>query len=79
MPESGQPTLTAQLTALLQDILRQVDAPGLRLVSGSADGSHPSDYDQSVLKKMIDPKRPWRHLEWIRMVDSSHACLSSTP
>jgi hypothetical protein len=78
MPEPGQPTLTAQLTALLQDILRQVDAQGLRLVSVSDDGYHPSDYDHSVLKKMIDPKRPWRHLAWIRIVDYSHACLSIT-
>jgi hypothetical protein len=29
-----------------------------------------------LLKKMIDPKRPWRHLEWIRIVDYYHACLS---
>ena len=62
-------TLTAQLTALLQDILRQVDAHGLRLVYVSDDGYHPSDYYHSVLKKMIDPKRPWRHLKWIRIVD----------
>jgi hypothetical protein len=75
MPEPGQPTLTAQLTALLQDILRQVDAQGLRLVYVSDDGYHPSDYYHSVLKKMIDPKRPWRPLEWIRIVDYYHACL----
>jgi hypothetical protein len=30
------------------------------------------------LKKMIDPKRPWRHLEWIRIVDYSPACLYIT-
>ena len=43
MPEAGQPTLSKQLTALIQDILRHVDSPGLRLVSISDDGSHPSD------------------------------------
>ena len=32
MPESGQGTLTAQLTALLKAILSQVDSDGLRLV-----------------------------------------------
>ena len=69
MPEPEQPTLMAQLTALLQDILRPVDAQGLRLVYVSDDGYHPSDYYHSVLKKMIDHKRPWRHLEWIRIVD----------
>lgn len=32
MPASGQTTLTTHLTALIQDILQQVDASGLRLV-----------------------------------------------
>jgi hypothetical protein len=43
MPEAGQPTLTAQLTTLLQDILSHVDAQDLRLVSVSDDGYPPSD------------------------------------
>ena len=75
MPESGQPTLTAQLTALLQDILSHVDSQSLRLVSVSDDGYHPSHYYHHVLKKMHDPQRPWHTLEWIRIVDYSHACL----
>ena len=70
MPASGQPTLTTQLTALIQAILHQVDAQSLRLVSASDDGYHPSDYDHNVLKTMHDPKRPWRPLAWIRIVDS---------
>src|SRR6476660_10175800 len=41
MPESGQPTLTAQLTALIHAILSQVDSQGLRLVYVSDDGYHP--------------------------------------
>ena len=75
MPEAGQPTLTAQLTALLQGLLSHVDSSSLRLVYVSDVGYHPSDYYHSVLKKMADPKRPWRPLEWIRIVDYSHACL----
>ena len=75
MPESGQTTLTTHLTALIQDILQHVDAPGLRLVYVSDDGYHPSNYDHTVLKTMPDPKRPWCQLPWIRMVDYSHACL----
>jgi hypothetical protein len=75
MPESGQTTLTTQLTALLQDILKQVDAPGLRLVYVSDDGYHPSDYYHTVLKNMHDPQRPWCTLVWIRIVDYYHACL----
>ena len=75
MPESGQTAWTAQLTALLQDILSHVDSQNLRLVSVSDDGYHPSDYYHNILKKMHDPRRPWRHLTWIRIVDYSHACL----
>lgn len=75
MPEAGQTTLTAQLTALLQAILSQVDSHGLRLVYVSDDGYHPSDYYHSVLKKMPDPQRPWGQLTWIRIVDYYHACL----
>jgi hypothetical protein len=75
MPESGQTTLTTHLTALLQDILKQVDAQGLRLVYVSDDGYHPSDYYHTVLKTMPDPKRPWCQLTWIRIVDYYHTCL----
>lgn len=75
MPESGQTTLTTHLTALLQDILQHVDAQGLRLVYGSDDGYHPSDYYHTVLKTMPDPKRPWCQLTWIRIVDYYHVCL----
>jgi hypothetical protein len=75
MPEAGQPTLTAQLTTLLQDILSHVDAQDLRLVSVSDDGYHPSDSYHHTLKQMTDPKRPWRTLEWIRIVDYYHVCL----
>ena len=74
MPESGQGTLTAQLSALLQDILSRVASQGLRLVYVTDEGYHPSDYYHSMLKKMIDPRRPWRCLEWIRIVDFYHAC-----
>jgi hypothetical protein len=75
MPEAGQTTLTAQLTALLQTILSQVDSQDLRLVYVRDDGYHPSDYYHRVLKQMPDPKRPWCHLTWIRIVDYYHACL----
>lgn len=75
MPESGQTTLTTQLTALLRDILQHVDAQSLRLVYVSDDGYHPSDYYHTVLKNMHDPQRPWRTLVWIRIIDYYHACL----
>jgi hypothetical protein len=78
MPESGQGTLTDQLTTLLQDVLRHVESQHLRLVYVSDDGYHPSEYYHRVLKKMTDPRRPWRQLEWIRIVDYYHACLYIT-
>jgi len=74
MPEAGQGTLTTQLTALLKAILSQVDSDGLRLVYVTDDGYHPSDYYHSVLQKMPDPRRPWRSLEWRRVIDYYHAC-----
>jgi hypothetical protein len=74
MPASGQGTLTAQLSALLKATFSRVDSQGLRLVYVTDEGDHPSDYYHSVLKKMTDPRRPWRCLEWIRIVDFSHAC-----
>jgi hypothetical protein len=74
MPESGQATLTAQLTGLLQAILSRVDSQLLRLAYVSDEGHHPSTYYHQVLKQMRDPRRPWRHVEWIRIVDFYHAC-----
>jgi hypothetical protein len=74
MPESGQGTLTAQLSALLQAIFSRVDSQELRLVYVSDAGYHPSEYSHRVLKQMTDPRRPWRRLEWRRIVDFYHAC-----
>jgi hypothetical protein len=74
MPESGQRTLTDQLTGLLQAILSRVDSQNLRLVYVSDEGHHPSTYYHQVLKQMVDPRRPWRRLAWLRIVDFYHAC-----
>jgi hypothetical protein len=74
MPQAGQGTLTAQLSSLLKAVLSRVDSENLRLVSVSDEGHHPSTYYHHVLKKMVDPRRPWRVPEWIRIVDFYHAC-----
>jgi hypothetical protein len=74
MPESGQGTITDQLSSLLKVILTQVDSHSLRLVYVSDEGHHPSTYYHQVLKQMVDPRRPWRQLEWRRIVDFYHAC-----
>ncbi len=73
-PASGQGTLTAQLTGLLQAILPQVESQLLRLASVSDEGYHPCLYDRQVLHHMVDPRRPWRRLEWRRIVDLYHVC-----
>ncbi len=44
------------------------------MVSVTDEGYHPSDYDHSVFQKMPDPRRPWRPLEWRRIIEYSHAC-----
>ncbi len=74
MPEPGQGTITDQLNGLLKAILSRVDSQSLRLVYVTDEGHHPSTYYHQVLKKMVDPRRPWRRLEWIRVVDFYHAC-----
>jgi hypothetical protein len=74
MPESGQGTITDQLSDLLKAILTQVDTQSLRLAYVSDEGHHPSTYYHQSLKKMVDPRRPWRQLEWRRIVDFYHAC-----
>jgi hypothetical protein len=74
MPESGQGTITDQLSGLLKAILTQVDSQSLRLAYVSDEGHHPRTYYHQSLKKMVDPRRPWRQLEWIRIVDFYHAC-----
>ena len=74
MPESGQRTLTTQLSNLLQALLTRVDSRRLRLAYITDEGYHPSEYYHQVLKNMVDPLRPWRTLEWQRIVDYYHAC-----
>ena len=61
MPEAGQTTLTAPIDGPAPGHLESSRRQSLRLVSVSDDGYHPSDYYHSVLKKMPDPQRPWRH------------------
>ena len=52
-----------------------MDSQLLRVVYVTDEGYHPSDYYHRVLKTMADPRRPWRALGWIRIVDYYHACL----
>lgn len=74
MPESGQGTLSDELTRLLRDVLAQWQGAMPRLVYITDAGFHPRDYFENVLCRMLDPKRAGRYLEWTWTVDYYHAC-----
>jgi len=77
MPESGQGTLSAQLTALLTAVLAAWHALGRaapRLAYVTDGGHHPKDYYQRVLRRMADPWRQGRRLAWEWILDFWHAC-----
>lgn len=78
MPESGQGTLSEQVTVLIQDIFRRVDSQGVRLVYVSDDSSHPRESYHNVLKKMTAPQRPWRQLAWIRSLTPTMPASTSS-
>ena len=77
MPEAHQPTLSAQLTALLTAVLTQWHAKGQqlpRLVYLTDGGNHPRAYYQRVLRHMADPWQPGQQLSWQWVLDFWHAC-----
>lgn len=77
MPEAGQPTLTAELTALLTAVLVAWHAAGQRLprLSYVTDGGqHPRAYYREVLQKMANPWQPGTCLQWQWVIDFYHAC-----
>jgi hypothetical protein len=77
MPESGQGTLSAQLTALLTTVLAAWHALGRaapRLAYVTDGGHHPKDYYRRVLRRMADPWRQGRRLAWEWILDFWHAC-----
>jgi hypothetical protein len=78
MPESGQGALSDQLTSLLTGVLTKWDGCPLRYVYVTDAGHHPQEYYETVLKKMQDPRRPGRLLEWQWIVDFWHACCYLT-
>ena len=73
MPESGQETLSDQLTRLITAVLSRWPGPlpGLAYVTDA--GHHPTAYYQRVLKPMRHPRRPEEPLEWEWVLDYYHA------
>lgn len=74
MPESGQGTLSEELTGLLQEVLSQWTGAFPRLVYVTDCGFHPTEYFEKTLSRMEDPRRPGTRLAWQWIVDYYHAC-----
>jgi hypothetical protein len=77
MPESGQGTLSAQLTALLTAVLTAWHAQGRlapRLAYVTDGGHHPQEYYHQVLRRLDDPWRPGQALAWEWILDFWHTC-----
>jgi hypothetical protein len=72
MPESGQGTLSAQLTTLLQEVLRLWQGPLPRLAYVTDLGFHPASYFRQVLARLCHP-RTGEPLVWHRIGDYYHA------
>jgi hypothetical protein len=72
MPQPGQGTLSAQLTALIEEVLRQWPGALPRLAYVTDDGHHPATYCRRVLSRLRHP-RTGERLEWQRVVDFYHA------
>jgi len=73
MPEAEQPTLSAQLTALLTGVLTAWSGPLPRLAYITDGGYHPKVYYRQVLGKMADPRHPGKRLSWTWVIDYYHA------
>ena len=74
MPEPGQTTLSAELTALLREVLTRWEGLLPRLVYVTDCGHHPTEYFTQVLHTMRNPRRPAELLAWEWIVDYYHAC-----
>ena len=71
-PEPGQSQMTAQLTALLREVLRRWEGPLPRLTYVTDAGENETQYYRRVLGNMAHP-RTGEKLCWIRIVDYYHA------
>jgi hypothetical protein len=74
MPEPGQETLSRQLTAVLEDVLRRWTKPLPRLAYITDGGYQQTRYYRRVLQRMSDPGHPRQTLKWQWVIDYYHAC-----
>jgi hypothetical protein len=71
-PESGQGTLSRQLTQLLEAVLRRWQGPVPRLGYVTDAGDNETTYYRQVLRRLRHP-RTGQKLEWFWVVDYYHA------
>jgi hypothetical protein len=71
-PESGQPTMSRELTRLLRELLSRWDGPLPRLCYVTDAGDNETAYYEKVLQRMKHPSTG-QPLAWIRVVDYYHA------
>jgi hypothetical protein len=76
-PELGQQTMTDELTALIEEVLRQWDGPLPRLTYVTDAGDSETKYYREVLKQLRHPCTDKR-LEWQWIVDFYHAAQRLT-
>jgi hypothetical protein len=74
MPEPGQETLSRQMTALVEDVLRRWTGPVPRLAYITDGGYQQTRYYGRVLSRMRDPRHPGQRLNWAWVIDYYHAC-----
>lgn len=72
VPELGQQTMTGELTALIEEILRQWEGPTPRLAYVTDAGDAETSYFRRVLRPMRHP-RTHERLDWQWIVDYYHA------
>jgi len=73
-PEAGQATMSEQLTALVQEVLRRWQGPLPRLSYVTDAGKSETNYYRNVLRGMRQP-RTGERLVWQWVVDYYHAAL----
>jgi hypothetical protein len=74
MPEKKQTTMTAELTALVTEVLRQYQGPLPRLVYLTDKGQAQDEYYQQTLRRMRHPRQPRQRLVWEWVLDFFHVC-----
>jgi hypothetical protein len=72
MPEAGQRTLTAQLTALVEGVLKEWAGSSPRLVYVTDKGQAQDDYYHRVLRRLQHPRRPGQRWAWQWVLDFFH-------